>query len=569
MIRYLIYCRKSSEEEERQALSIDSQLQELREFAVRNQLNIVNEFIESKSARKPNNRPVFDQMLSEIKEGKADGILSWAPDRISRNAIEGGKIINLVDPGVVKDLKFPSLHFESGPHGLLNLSLAFSFGKLYVDNLSESVKRGNREKIRRGEFPGPAPLGYVNNFKKKNIEADPESFNLIKSIFEDYAEAKLSFPDIVSKLFEAGIKTRSGNKIHYTTIQRMLTNPFYYGVFRLKGELYPGSHPAMISKALYDKVQKQLEAKYRPVNWTEERKSTKGFLFSELGKCGECGYSIVNDYHCKKSGREFRYYRCSKKSKTCKCSERAINENDLAPQIESLASEIAIDDRLYSWCLDEIKTWKDEEEGNLDLELTDLNKNLEVNKAKLEKLLDIHIEGGINSEEYTSKKNKIVNESAQIKGQIQEISQKGSAWFEPVAEALKTSNEAHHKISARDFTGMYQVLKKTGSNRVLANQTYSLDFTKPFIFFREVLMLTEKCSSPKKINLNKNLKTKLESGVYGNEKSVSFSDAVTPLTTNREAVSGASSPKGCELAHVGYVPEHAVKWRTERDSNFR
>jgi DNA invertase Pin-like site-specific DNA recombinase len=453
-MQYFIYVRKSSEEEERQDLSIDSQLQELREFANRNQLNIVDEFIESKSARKPNNRPVFDQMLIEIQEGKADGILSWAPDRISRNAIEGGKIIHLVDQGVIKDLKFPSFHFESGPHGLFNLSLASSFGKLYVDNLSESVKRGNREKIRRGEFPGPAPLGYVNNLKKKNIEADPESFELIKSIFIDYAEARINFPEIVTKLFQAGIKTRSGNKIHYTTIQRMLTNPFYYGVFRLKGELYPGSHPAMISKTLFDKVQKQLETKYRPVNWTEERKSTKGFLFTELGKCGEYGYSIVNDYHRKKSGLEFRYYRCSKKSKICKCKERAINEKDLAPQVESLASEIAIEDRLYSWCMNEMKTWKDEEEGNIDVQINDLDKNLEINKAKLEKLLDIHIEGGINAEEYTSKKNKIVNDSTGIKNQIQEITQKGSAWFEPVAKALKTSNEAHHKISERDFTGI-------------------------------------------------------------------------------------------------------------------
>jgi hypothetical protein len=106
---------------------------------------------------------------------------------------------------------------------------------------------------------------------------------------------------------------------------------------------------------------------------------------------------------------------------------------------------------------------------------------------------------------------------------------------------------------------MYQILKKTGSNQVLAKQNYSLDFHKPFIFFREVLTLTEKCSSPNKTHLKKNCKTKLESGVYGNERSDSFSVAVTPLTTNREAVSGASSPKGCELAHVGFVPEHAVK----------
>lgn len=92
----------------------------------------------------------------------------------------------------------------------------------------------------------------------------------------------------------------------------MLTNPFYYGVFRLKGELHPGSHPAMISKEIFDDVQKRLEEKSRRVDWTSLKRNNKGFLFTELGKCGTCAYSIINDYHKKKSGKEFRYYRCSK-----------------------------------------------------------------------------------------------------------------------------------------------------------------------------------------------------------------------------------------------------------------
>lgn len=219
-MKYFIYCRKSSEDEERQALSIESQLKELRDYAKKNKLVVVDEFIEAKSARKVNNRPVFDEMLFKLQSSNADGILSWAPDRQSRNAVEGALIVDLLDKKILKDLNFPSFYFEHGPQGVFNLSLAFNFGKLYVDNLSQNVKRGIRE--RRGEFPGPAPIGYINDYKKRDIKADPENFDFVKALLEKYAVGEIRVFEIKSKFFEAGIRTRTGGAVHLNTIRRML-----------------------------------------------------------------------------------------------------------------------------------------------------------------------------------------------------------------------------------------------------------------------------------------------------------------------------------------------------------
>ena len=97
MTKYFIYCRKSSEDEERQVLSIEAQLAELREFAKQNELFIVREFTESKTAKEPG-REIFNQMLSEIEKGNASGILAWNPDRLARNSIDGGRVIYLMDP---------------------------------------------------------------------------------------------------------------------------------------------------------------------------------------------------------------------------------------------------------------------------------------------------------------------------------------------------------------------------------------------------------------------------------------------------------------------------------------
>jgi DNA invertase Pin-like site-specific DNA recombinase len=114
MIKYFIYCRKSSEDEERQVLSIEAQLTELREFAKQNNLFVVKEFYESKTAKEPG-REVFNFMMSEIEKGNASGILAWNPDRLARNSIDGGRVIYLVDTGKITSLKFPTFWFEATP----------------------------------------------------------------------------------------------------------------------------------------------------------------------------------------------------------------------------------------------------------------------------------------------------------------------------------------------------------------------------------------------------------------------------------------------------------------------
>jgi len=166
MNRYFLYARKSTDEEDRQILSLDSQLNELREFAKLQNLEIVEEFVEAKTAKQPGRR-FFNYMLRRIETNDADGIIAWHPDRLARNSIDGGKIIHMIDNGSLKDLRFPTYRFDNSAQGKFMLSIAFGQSKYYVDNLSENVKRGIREKLRRGEWPGWAPLGYLNDYKDK------------------------------------------------------------------------------------------------------------------------------------------------------------------------------------------------------------------------------------------------------------------------------------------------------------------------------------------------------------------------------------------------------------------
>jgi len=151
-MKYFVYIRKSVEDEERQVMSLEAQLAEINEFARREGLDIARIFKENKSAKMPG-RPVFNEMIFAIHEKKdPKGIIAWHPDRLAKKSVDGGQIIYLIDMGKIVSLKFPTFWFEPTPQGLFMLQVAFGQSKYYSDNLSENVRRGVRQKIRRGEW---------------------------------------------------------------------------------------------------------------------------------------------------------------------------------------------------------------------------------------------------------------------------------------------------------------------------------------------------------------------------------------------------------------------------------
>lgn len=181
--KYFLYARKSTEDEERQVTSIEAQLAELAEFAKRENIEIAETFIESKSAKKPG-REIFNEMMSKVHESKEPvGLIARHPDRLARNSVDGGLIIYSIDTTKIASLCFPTFWFEPTPQGLFMLQVAFGQSKYYSDNLSENVKRGIRQKLRRGEWPGLAPFGYVNNPKTRTIEPDPTKTRVITPEF--------------------------------------------------------------------------------------------------------------------------------------------------------------------------------------------------------------------------------------------------------------------------------------------------------------------------------------------------------------------------------------------------
>jgi len=474
MLKYFIYCRKSTESEEKQALSIEAQLVELREFAKQNDLLVVQEFVETKTAKEPG-RPVFNKMLEQIDAGKASGILAWNPDRLARNSIDGGRIIYLVDTDKIKSLKFPTFWFEPTPQGKFMLSVSFGQAKYYTDNLRENILRGIRQKIRRGELSAKAPLGYFNEPRLRTIEPDKKTFNKMKRILEAFATGNYTLTKIQDKMFSLGLVSNNGKPLHLSTIQHLLTNPFYYGHFRYRNEIHQGSHKPMVSKKLFDKIQQALKDNGKP-----RKKQKREFLFRNFAKCKECGYMITAEQHIKKSGLRFVYYRCTKKSKIYKCKQGFLREENLARQIKDFIQKVSLSDYWKNRFLSKTDEWQKQENQSSILFAQNLKKELVQTKIKIDRLTNAYLEQALELSEFLQKKNALMEKKTDIKEKLKDFEQKGNHWLELTRNWIIEANQAKNLALSENFHEMKNFLKKIGSNHEIANRKLTISFKKPW-----------------------------------------------------------------------------------------
>ena len=482
MIKYFIYCRKSSEDEERQILSIEAQLAELREFAKQSGLFIVREFTESKTAKDPG-REIFNQMLVEIEKGNAEGILAWNPDRLARNSVDGGKIIYLVDNEKIRSLKFPTFWFEATPQGKFMLSVAFGQAKYYTDNLRENILRGIRQKIRRGELSAKAPLGYYNEPRLRTIEPDKNTFGKVRECLRAFATGNYTLSQIRDKMFSLGlVGARSGKKLSLSTVGQILNNPFYYGHFKYRGEIHEGSHQPMIAKKTFDKIQRVLRDNGKP-----RKNRKKEFEFLGFARCGECGYCITADRKIKKSGKEYVYYFCTKKSKTQKCTQNQfLREEILAEQVKELCQNVSLPDEWRDKFLLKLEERKKTSRQSSDLFIQNLRKEIGSLKTKLERLSDAYLDEVFELAEFQEKKNKLMSEKKSLEEKLSDFERKGNHWLELTRNWILEANQAKNLVLREDFPEMKNLLKKIGSNPHLTAGRLSVVFKSPWQFLAEL-----------------------------------------------------------------------------------
>lgn len=347
-LKYCLYARKSSESDERQAMSIDSQIKEMMAMAEREGLNIVATKHESFSAKESGHRPVFNELLHDLRNGKYNSILTWAPDRLSRNAGDLGSLVDLMDLNRLQRIRTFGQTFSNTPNEKFLLMILCSQAKLENDNRGINVKRGIRAKCEMGWRPGAAPIGYINRSFAgvRDIVLDTDRAPIIKEMFERSGLMHQSGRTIKDWLDGIDFRTKSGAQLSLSQIYRTLTNPFYYGSFEYPagGPLYEGKHPPIITKELFDIVRARMDSLVpdKPA-W-----GSKKFPFKHLFYCGACGSRLTVEEHFKKraDGGKNRhvYYRCTKSTKDPDCTEKSITASLITEQMLLLIEDGQFDE---------------------------------------------------------------------------------------------------------------------------------------------------------------------------------------------------------------------------------
>lgn len=483
-LRFVIYARKSSESEDRQVLSIDSQLGELEQAAAREGRHVIDIKTEAHSAKKPG-RPVFNALLDAIEAGAADGLIVWNPDRLSRNSVDTGRLIYLFDLGKLKEVVTPTQVFRNIPSDKFLLNLLCSQAKLENDNKGLNVKRGLHKKAQLGVYPCPAPLGYANDkYGEKGtkiIQPDPERWHLVRKLFDLLLSGKYHVPEILRIANrEWGFRTPTGKKLARSTLYRLFTQTVYYGHFEYplgSGSWYKGVHKPMITAEEYDRIQVLLGRKGKP------RPKRHVFDFTGLIRCGECGAAVTAEEKIKrqKNGNVHRYvyYHCTKRV-VPNCSQRSLEEKDLEAQALTAIDSLAIMPEFHAFALNWFEKRHSEEAGKRHALLANYQKAYEQCVQTLDGLIDMRARGELTEEEFVRKKSAAMKEKLRLEDRLAAVSDQQNRWLEVAEDLLRFLGSAREKFT-RDRSVRRAILSTLGSNLLLKDQKLTIDLEKALV----------------------------------------------------------------------------------------
>jgi len=480
-LRYIAYVRKSTEQEERQSLSLPAQTRKIKEIFP--DIRIVKWMEpESKSAFKPG-RPIFNEMMDMLREGLADGIVTWHPDRLSRNEIDAAVITYGLRTGLIKDLKFGSYYFDNSPEGIMMLQGVMSHSQYSSSKLSKDVKRGNDEQRKRGWTTGWAIEGYLNarNDGREDygvLIKDPDRFDLRRHMWDLMLTGKYSVPriaEIANKQW--GYVTRGTRKyppgpIARTSIYNMFNNPRYAGKIPVPDQpdhYEKARYDPMVTIEEYDKVQQLLGRR-----GTRKLAVKKMFNYRNIMFCGECGCTITaesKDVELKDGTiKHLVYYHCTHKSKRPCKQRKNLEEANIKQQYTEVLGKYTILSQFKDWALGALQDQNETESTDFTAILESQSRAIESLHKDVKRLIKMASKELINEDQFSEEKKDLEKQIKDLEEEREDTKKRANNWYATAERLFDLAVNGRDKFLNGTLEDKQTVLRDLGQHPVILDE---------------------------------------------------------------------------------------------------
>jgi site-specific DNA recombinase len=444
---FFSYVRVSTTRQGEEGVSLQQQKEANESCAARRGLKISEVFEEQETAAK-RGRPIFTKMLKLLKAGKASGVIMHKIDRSARNLKDWADLGELIDSGVEVLFANESLDLRSRG-GRLAADIQAVVAADYIRNLREETLKGFYGRLKQGLMPMPAPLGYLDHGKGKPKTLDPDKAPLVRKAFELYATGAYSLDGLVERMYDLGLRSRTGNKVEQTGMSLLLNRRFYIGEIEIKktGQRFIGNHEPLIEPALFERVQEILMGRY------PKRNKTHDFIFRRLFACDSCGYSLIGETH-----KGHVYYRCHNK----KCPTTSVRETEIDQVLEGLFSPLQFSDLEKTDFTESVKlithSWADSKQR---VEAA-LKADLERISLQAERLLEAYMDGVLPKHIYEQKRVDIETRRRDVERKLNNSG--------PITEQSIRSLENFLELAGNAYL-LYKTASKEKKRELLENLT--------------------------------------------------------------------------------------------------
>jgi site-specific DNA recombinase len=488
----VIYLRVSSKEQaekggETEGYSIPAQREGCKRKAVNLSAAVIEEFVERGESAKTADRPELQRMLTYVAEHHVKYVIVHKVDRLARNRADD-VAINMAIRQAGAELVSVSENIDQTPSGLLLHGIMSSIAEFYSRNLANEVIKGTVQKAKNGGTPGRAPVGYlnvrevVNGREARTVEIDPERGPLMAWAFETYATGEWTIRRLLAELTARGLTTVPGARgpgkpLVVSHLHKLLRNPYYVGMVRYRGAIYPGKHEPLVSPETFRRVQELLTAKH--LSGEKEREHPhylKGSVY-----CGGCGSRLIV-CHAKGNGGTYPYFICAgrQRDKTS-CQQRAIRIDQAEDAIAAHYATVQLPERELAT----LRAFLGEELSKLRFDADREHRTQERRLGKLKDerktLLDAHYAGAVPLDLLKSEQDRIATAVEAIEGRLTEIAADFKTAETNLERALTRVGDC--EAAYRDASGrMRRQLNLAFFKRLLISDDYTVagELAPPF-----------------------------------------------------------------------------------------